>query len=156
MKCRPRRSLLLGPARVPMPSFFIPHPSSLPMSGRQESNLPVAAYQTAASPPGPRPDSSAPCTGLEPVSPARQAGRHTRCVTGRKSVRRESHPPIRRGRSVPGLLGHGHKSKDGRIRTLWQRLWRPPALPGARPCSPAAPAGLEPATIPLTAGRSTV
>ena len=32
-----------------------------------------------------RPD-SAPWTGLEPVSPARQAGRHTRCVPGRKRV----------------------------------------------------------------------
>ena len=55
-------------------------------SGRQESNLPRTAYQTVASPPGPRPAGllRAPCTGVEPVSPARQAGRHTRCVTGRK------------------------------------------------------------------------
>lgn len=38
--------------------------------------------------------SSAPCTGLEPVSPVRLTSRHTRCVTGRKkSARRESHPP---------------------------------------------------------------
>src|SRR4051794_4802683 len=29
----------------------------------------------------------APCTGLEPVSPARQTGRHTRCVTGRSDTR---------------------------------------------------------------------
>src|ERR1700682_1793020 len=49
-----------------------------------------------------------PCTGVEPVSPARQAGRHTRCVTGPKQGRKESNP--------------------------LKRLWRPPALPGARPC----------------------
>ena len=30
--------------------------------------------------------SQAPCTGLEPVSPVRQTGRHTRCVTGRRRV----------------------------------------------------------------------
>lgn len=53
----------------------------------------------------------APCTGLEPVSPARQAGRHSRCVTGRKSVRRESHPPIHHGKVAPRLLGHGHISR---------------------------------------------
>ena len=49
-------------------------------------------------------------------------------TAGRESVRRESHPPIHRGRVVPGLLGHGHGkasprgSKDGRIRTLCVRV----------------------------------
>lgn len=37
---------------------------------------------------------------------------------GLESVRRESHPPVYLGKVVPGLLGHGHISKDGRIRTL--------------------------------------
>src|SRR5262249_19789747 len=41
------------------------------------------------------------------------------CGTGPKSVRRESHPPVHLGTVVPGLLGHGHTSKDGRSRTLW-------------------------------------
>ncbi len=77
----------------------------------------------------------APCTGLEPVSPARQAGRHTRCVTGRKSVRRESHPPVRRGRSVPRLLGHGH-GQQGRKES--------------NPLAPALEAGRSPGSTPLT------
>ena len=51
----------------------------------------------------------APCTGLEPVSPARQAGRHTRFVTGRKFSERPAgveptHPPWQGGRQP---LHHG-------------------------------------------------
>jgi hypothetical protein len=38
----------------------------LSQSGRQESNLPRTAYQTVASPPGPRPVSSARTEGFEP------------------------------------------------------------------------------------------
>src|SRR5262249_30341693 len=113
-------------------------------SGRQESNLPRTAYQTVASPPGPRPDSSAPCTGLEPVSPARQAGRHTRCVTGHKSVRRPALPPVHRGRVVPRLLGHGHPKQGRKESNPLRVLWRHTALPGARPCR-AEGTGVEPA-----------
>ena len=92
-----------------------PFPSQ---SGRQESNLPQTAYQAVASPLGPRPE-EAPCTGIEPVFPGRQPGRCTPASSqGNESVRRESHPPVHRGKMVPGLLGHGHKSKAGRSRTL--------------------------------------
>src|SRR5262245_32939051 len=130
----------------------------------------------------------APCTGLEPVSPARQAGRHTRCVTGRKSVRRESHPPVRRGRSVSRLLGHGHGQQgrkesnplapaleagcspgstpltiSGRDRTRTCKGFRLARFPSGchRACwlalpYRAVPAGLEPATVWLTASRTTV
>ena len=86
-------------------------------SGRQGSNLPRTAYETVASPLGFGPQ-KAPCTGLEPVSPARQAGRHTRCVTGRnQSAWRESNPRVRHGEPVPGPLGHRRisNSKGGRI-----------------------------------------
>jgi hypothetical protein len=50
-------------------------------SGRQESNLPGTAYQTVALPLGFGPQ-NAPCTGIEPVSPVRQTGRHASSVTG--------------------------------------------------------------------------
>ncbi len=39
---------------------------------------------------------------------------------------------------------------------LLDLFWRQAALPGARPCRSAAPAGLEPAAFPLTAGSTTV
>src|SRR2546422_11344942 len=103
-------------------------------SGRQESNLPRTAYQTVASPPGPRPAGllRAPCTGVDPVSPARQAGRH------------------------PAASQGGHLlSKNGRIRThsagFGDRL-----LSQEHVLVKAVPAGLEPAPFPLTAGRTTV
>ncbi len=62
-------------------------------SGRQESNLPVAAYQTAASPPGPRPEKKT----------SALYGTRTRlaCSTGRS----------------PHPLRHRALSKNGRIRT---------------------------------------
>src|SRR5581483_2232344 len=90
------------------------------------------------------------------------------CSTGRsphplrpravKSVRRESHPPVHRGGVVPRLLRHGHVSKDGGIRThsacFGGRLLSQEHVPDNQ--SPTAPAGLEPAPLPLTAGRTTV
>lgn len=61
---------------------------------------------------------SAPCTGLEPVSAARQADRHTRCVTGPQQGRKESNP-LRVG-------------------------WKHTALPGARPYASVRMVGFEP------------
>jgi hypothetical protein len=75
---------------------------------------------------------------------------------GPKSVRRESHPPVRRGRPVPGLLGHGHKEQGRKESNPLRTGWNGTALPGARPCRSAAPAGLEPAPLPLTAGGTTI
>ena len=43
----------------------------------------------------------APCTGLEPVFSARQAGRHTRCVTGQSN--RKPHQEPTKGRSEMAL-----------------------------------------------------
>jgi hypothetical protein len=70
---------------------------------------------------------------------------HTSLFTGRKSVRRESHPPVRRGRSVPGLLGHGHKEQGRKESNPLGQGWSLTALPGARPCRTAEGTGLEPA-----------
>ena len=118
---------------------------SIPQSGRQESNLPRTAYQAVASPLSPRPE-EAPCTGIEPVFPGRQPGRCTPASSqGNKSVRRESHPPIRRGRSVPGLLGHGHNKQGRKESNPLGQGWSLTALPGARPCFSAEGTGLEPA-----------
>jgi hypothetical protein len=91
-------------------------------SGRQESNLPRTAYQTVASPPGPRPD-PAPCTGLEPVSPVRQTGRHTRCVTGRSRVSGGSRTRLSTAAGwCLGCSATDTPSKDGRSRTLCVRV----------------------------------
>ncbi len=91
-------------------------------SGRQELNLPLTVYQTVASPLGYGPKINA------------LYGTRTRlaCSTGRsphplrhragKSVRRESHPPVRLGRSVPGCSATDTSSKGGRSRTLCVRV----------------------------------
>src|SRR5262245_42281132 len=67
-------------------------------SGRQESNLPRTAYQTVASPPGPRPD--------------------------RKRPVRDSNPSRLLDRQVatPAASQGITNSKDGRIRTLCMRV----------------------------------
>ncbi|VTT97267.1 unnamed protein product [Gemmataceae bacterium] len=69
---------------------------------------------------------SASCTGLEPVSPARQAGRHTRFVTGRSS------PTAGRG----GIEPHGHVA-TGLGNRLRSQTQSPPVKPVPR-------AGFEP------------
>jgi hypothetical protein len=69
----------------------------------------------------------------------------------RKSVRRESHPCIRLGGSVPGLLGHGHKQgrKDlNPLRAGWSRT----TLPGARPCRSDCPGRTRTCTPPVNSG----
>lgn len=66
------------------------------------------------------------CTGLEPVSPARQAGRHTRFVTGRSS------PTAGRG----GIEPHGHTA-TGLGNRLRSQTQSPPVNPVPR-------AGFEP------------
>ncbi len=92
-------------------------------SGRQESNPPRTAYQTVASPPGPRPELERPVWDSNPSTSARQAGRFTRCVTGQgKNVRRESQ----------------QRRKESNLR---RGFWRPAAHPGARPCSSSGRAG---------------
>ncbi len=99
------------------PGCFIPHPSG--ESGRQESNLPVTAYQTVASPFGIGPKErpvreSNPSHLLD-----RQAGTPA-SSQGKQSAWRESNPPARHGEPVAGPLGHRriHNSKGGRSRTL--------------------------------------
>jgi hypothetical protein len=59
---------------------------------------------------------------------------HTSLFTGRKSVRRESHPPVRRGRSVPGLLGHGHGARTEGVEPSASRL-ELDCSPGSTPLS---------------------
>ena len=77
-------------------------------SDRQESNLPNTAYQTVALPPGPRPEKR-PVRDSNPSHLLDRQAATPAASQGNQSVRRESHPPLRRGRSVPGLLGHGHE-----------------------------------------------
>ena len=98
-----------------------------------------------------------------PVSPARQAGRHTRCVTGplRVSGGTRTRVSDAAGRCL-SCSAPDTTSKGGRSRTLCVRV-------GAALLSQehtlvkrkgdriprTAPAGVEPATVPLTAGCST-
>jgi hypothetical protein len=62
-------------------------------------------------------------------------------------------PPWRGGAwaARPRTREQGRKESNP-LRAGWSRT----ALPGARPCRSAAPAGLEPAPLPLTAGGTTV
>ena len=134
--------------------------------------------------------SAAPCTGLEPVSPARQTGRHTRCVTGQARVSGGSRTRLSTlaGGASAAARPRNTVSKGGRSRTLCVRGWKPHCSPRstslvdqrkgqdsnlqglaprpasnrvpscllARPSVSAAPAGLEPAPVWLTASRTTV
>ena len=79
---------------------------------------------------------------------------------GNKSAWRESNPPVHLGKVVPGPLGHRcietRTSKGGRSRTLCVRVGAALLSQEHALVSAAAQAGLEPATIPLTAGRSTI
>lgn len=90
----------------------------------------------------PRPEVEAPCTGLEPVSPVRQTGRHTRCVTGRFLKCRIEKSECRRqeqGRKDSNPLRQG---------------WSLTALPGARPYQKVPAAGVEPAAFSVSRRRS--
>src|SRR5262249_34428173 len=101
-------------------------------SGRQESNLPSTVHQTVASPPRPRPEKERPVRESNPSFPVDSRVDATSLFTGQQSVQRESHPPVRRGKPVPLLLGHGHK--QGRKESNPLRVgWNHTALPGARP-----------------------
>src|SRR5262249_25222983 len=97
-------------------------------SGRQESNLPEAAYQTAASPLGPRPECQRPVGESNPSVSARQAGRVTRCVTARIQQGRKESNPLHAGWSRiahPGARPY-QSSCPGRTRTYNPLLNREP------------------------------
>ncbi len=123
-------------------------------SGRQESNLPSTAYQTVASPLGFGPNQRP----VRESNPSRLFDRQAGTPApsqGKYSAWRESNPPVHLGTVVPGPLGHRRDSKGGRSRTLCVRVGAAWLSQEHALVSAAASAGLEPATNPFRAGRST-
>src|SRR5262249_26612546 len=51
-----------------------------------------------------------------------------------QSARRESNPPYRRGRAVPGPLGHGHIKQGWKESNLLAPVLEAGHSPGAHPC----------------------
>ncbi len=83
--------------------------------------------------------------------------RALRCSTRRSRVSGGNRTRmVRLGRSAPELFGHGHTEQGRKDLNPLRAGWSRTALPGARPCRSAAPAGLEPAPLPLTAGCTTI
>ena len=129
-------------------------------SGRQESNLPVTAYQTVASPLGFGPN-RAPCTGIEPVSPVRQTGWHASFITG--LMRASGGSRTRLSTLARGCLDRSatdaSRNRPARAEGVEPSACglEPHYSPRSTPLSKsAAQAGLEPATVSLTASRSTI
>ena len=128
-------------------------------SGRQESNLPTTAYQTVAAPLGFGPK-KAPCTGIEPVSPARQADRHTSGVT-RRNQRAPGGSRTRLSTMARWCLDRSATgasvSRDGRSRTFSTGFGGPLLTQEHVPVSetkPTAPrTGFEPAIFSVTGRR---
>src|SRR5271163_4015968 len=80
-------------------SSLIPHPFF--EVGRQESNLLSTAYQTLASPLGFGPLASALDGTRTRLACSTNRSPHPLRPRAKKSVRRESHPPIHLGKMVP-------------------------------------------------------
>jgi hypothetical protein len=99
--CTSRRTRCYRPPGSPVPADAVSSTGGSRTRTRQ--GLSLAALPVCV------PCQPAPCTGLEPVSPARQAGRHTRFVTGHQFSERPAgvepaRPPWRGGRQP---LHHG-------------------------------------------------
>ena len=161
-KSTPGRTRTCDRLRVKEPPLPLGHGGS--KSGRQESNLPCTAYQTVASPPGFGPsvrrvsggsrtrlsDAAGRCLGCSATDTRSKGGRSRTlgaCFGDRLLT--QEHALVERGRG-------GTRTRKGlRLVRLPTGCHQPVGSPFPGRLS-AAPAGLEPATVPLTAGRSTV
>lgn len=126
--------------------------ASLPLEPREYRSVVPAGFEPATSTTSewralqaaPRNHVSVGPAGVEPASNRISDGcLAARTTARRKSVQRESHPPVRRGRPVPGCSATD--TEQGRKESNPLRVgWKHTAHPGARPCRSVRMVGVEP------------